>query len=155
MPYPKAQFPERIWDGLTDNADRVSLNSEINPDNNDFQRMSSELIAVQSSSGASLFPTITSGGSITVIDDDGISYPLTTSAIFLADASGGAFTIDLPTAISMAGKTLTIKKIDAVANTITLDGNGSETIDDAITQDIASQYDSVTMVSDGTGWYII
>lgn len=155
MPYPFAQFPEQVWDGLTDNLDRVSLNSEVNPDNDDFQRMATEIIAAQRSGGATLFPPITVGGPITVTDPDGAEFPITTSGIFLVDSTGGALTIDLPAASQMTGKTLTFKKIDVPANAITLDGNSSETIDGSLTQIITQQYVSITIVSDGTEWFIL
>ena len=127
----------------------------MNPDEADWERIASEVISMQNNPGATLLPPVTSGGPITVIDDDEISYPLTTSAIILADATGGAFTINFPSALSMSGQTLSIKKIDATANTITLDADGSETIDDELTQTLTTQYDSINMVSNGIRWFII
>ena len=38
---------------------------------------------------------------------------------------------------------------------ITLDGNSSETIDGAATFVLSTQYESVTIISNGTGWYIL
>jgi len=71
----------------------------------------------------------------------------------LVDASSAAVTYTLPRAV--AGVELDIKKIDSTANLLTIDGNGSETIDGATTATLSSQYDSVTVASDGTAWHIV
>ena len=42
-----------------------------------------------------------------------------------------------------------------LANQVTIDADGSETIDDETTQTLPSQYDSIHIVSDGTEWWII
>lgn len=73
----------------------------------------------------------------------------------LCSASGGAYTITLPAASVVKGKTLTIKKTDASANAVTVDGNAAETIDGAATYALAAQYKYVTMVSDGANWHIV
>jgi len=48
-----------------------------------------------------------------------------------------------------------VKKIDATANTVQIAAAGGQTIDGAATLSIAVQYQSYTMVSNGTGWDII
>lgn len=84
------------------------------------------------------------------------AYTLTLSdSICVVDATGGAVTITLPTAASAINRCFYIKKIDASGNAVTVDGDGSETIDGATTASLASQYDSVQVVSDGTEWWII
>lgn len=74
--------------------------------------------------------------------------------IIIGDATGGSFTVNLPAVASSANFTITIKKVDATANTITVDGNASETIDDATTFVITSQYESITIACDGSSWWI-
>lgn len=69
------------------------------------------------------------------------------------DAAGAAVTITLPTTTSTLGRRLTIKKIGTTA-AVTVDGNGSETIDEELTVDILFQYDAMQIVSDGTEWWI-
>jgi len=76
-------------------------------------------------------------------------------SIILADATSAAITVTLPPAAESVGKRITVKKIDASANAVTVDGNGSETIDDATTAVISSQYDSICLVSDNTEWWIV
>ena len=78
-----------------------------------------------------------------------------TGATVLVNASGGAVTITLPTAAVGEDRRYTIKKIDSSAFTVTIDGNGAETIDGATTAVITMQYESVTVQSDGTSWYIL
>lgn len=73
----------------------------------------------------------------------------------LVNASGGAVTINLPAAAAATGQVLNVKKTDASANGVTLDGNGAETIDGAATLAWTTQYQSYTVICDGTGWSII
>lgn len=73
----------------------------------------------------------------------------------IADATSAAFTITLPSAASMIGSTLDVKKKDPSGNAVTIDGSGAETIDGALTQVVGSQYNSITVQSDGTEWWII
>lgn len=73
----------------------------------------------------------------------------------LGDATGGAFTMNLPSAIEMAGRTFTIKKIDSSINAVTVDGDGSETIDGATTYALVTQYKYVTVQSDGANWVVV
>jgi hypothetical protein len=68
------------------------------------------------------------------------------------DATGGNRTITLPTASTCARRRYEIKKIDSSANTVTVDGYSSETIDGSLTNILSTQYQSVTVVSDGAGW---
>lgn len=75
--------------------------------------------------------------------------------VILVDASSGAVTITLMGASDREGKTLFVKKVDSTANAVTVDGDGSETIDDSTTRVLSSQYDSVQIVSDGSEWWII
>lgn len=73
----------------------------------------------------------------------------------ICNAFGGAFTITLPAVASHTGRIYHIKKIDSSANTVTVDGNSSETIDDSITAILTAQYESITIQSDGSEWWII
>jgi hypothetical protein len=65
----------------------------------------------------------------------------------------GTFTVTLPTASSASGVKLNIKNIGTGA--ITIDGNSAETIDGAATQTISVQYNSLTIISNGSAWYVI
>jgi hypothetical protein len=73
----------------------------------------------------------------------------------LCDATSGAITVNLPTAASATRRVYIIKKTDVSANAITIDGNGSETIDGATTQSLPTQWAYFTIQSNGTAWFII
>jgi hypothetical protein len=81
--------------------------------------------------------------------------------VLLVNASGGNITINLPDSGFVAsakdemGKLFYIKKVDASANTVTIDGYSTQTIDGAGTYVINTQYDSVTIVSDGSNYHIV
>lgn len=81
----------------------------------------------------------------------------TTDSIILADddTAGSAMTITLVAAATAgSGFHLTIKKKGSTANVI-IDGNASETIDGALTATLTTQYESITIISDGSNWNII
>lgn len=75
--------------------------------------------------------------------------------IILVDATSGAITITLPPALSYLNKIYTIKKIDSTTNSVIVDGNGAETIDNNQTVTIGFQYTTLQIVSNGIAWYII
>lgn len=72
-----------------------------------------------------------------------------------ADASGGAFSINLPAASSCLGLTLNIIKIDASANAVTLDPNGAETVGGVATRALATQWAELTVQSNGVSWDVL
>lgn len=84
------------------------------------------------------------------------TYTATTSDdVILASTSGGAWTLTLYTAAGNSGKVLKVKKTTSDTNTLTIDGDGSETIDGQTTFSIAGQYEEVSIVSDGTNWHVL
>ncbi|MCP4113842.1 MAG: hypothetical protein GY737_00275 [Desulfobacteraceae bacterium] len=90
--------------------------------------------------------TITSSDSPYTLD-------LEQNRVLLVNTSGGAVTVNLPPADEADVVPYHIKNINA-ANDVTLDGDGTETIDDSLTQ-VFSYPDCLTVVSDGSNWYII
>jgi len=68
---------------------------------------------------------------------------------------GGGVTRTLPTAVGNRGLTFIVKKNDAAAGTITIDTTGGQTIDGATTYVLTVQYESVTLISDGTNWMVV
>lgn len=73
----------------------------------------------------------------------------------LADATSGAITVNLPAASTATGRIYVVKKIDVSGNHITIDGNGTETIDGGTTLVITTQNDGVNIQSNGTAWFVI
>jgi hypothetical protein len=74
--------------------------------------------------------------------------------LVLCDATTGVVTLTLPAAAASQGRKLVAKKTDASANAVTVDGNGAETVDGAASVSITARYDSVSVISDGTTWWI-
>jgi len=58
----------------------------------------------------------------------------------------------LPATASIAGRTYVIKKVDSSPSGITVDGDGTETIDGAETQSLSNQWDTIRIISDGANW---
>lgn len=75
------------------------------------------------------------------------------SEIIFADATAAAFAVTLPAPTS--GHTVRVKKIDASTNAVTVDGAGTDVIDDAATFTLANQYDAIQVVADGTKWWVV
>jgi hypothetical protein len=73
----------------------------------------------------------------------------------LVDCNGASRTIALPAANTMTGRKLVIKKIDAGAFNVVIDGDNAETIDAALTQTLATQWLVMVIQSNGTSWYIV
>ena len=73
----------------------------------------------------------------------------------LVDATAGNKTVNLPAGSTALHRLYHVKKIDSSSNTVTIDGNASQTIDGALTKVLATQYDSITIQCDGTNWHIL
>lgn len=75
--------------------------------------------------------------------------------LIIADATGGAITMALPPAALVPGRIYVFKRINSGANAVVIDPNASETIDGAATYTLSAQWNSVTIMSNGTAWFII
>ena len=70
--------------------------------------------------------------------------------------TGSTWTATLPSASGNSGLWYCFKKTDATANALTIDGADSETIDGSATNtEVDAQYDTMTIVCDGSNWHII
>lgn len=96
---------------------------------------------IQTSMGLSL-TTITSA---TTLDN-------THNVVF---CNTGAYIVTLPAAASNTGRVYKIKNIDTDGDDITIDGNGSETINGATTYALEDYNQEITIVSHGSNWHII
>jgi hypothetical protein len=99
--------------------------------------------------------TISSSGGYTIVSVTTTHNETATSGtkIVKADTTGGGFTINLPTAVSNTA-TIVIKKTDGTAD-LTVDANGSETIDGGATAILRRVDESITLISDNSNWLII
>ena len=105
-----------------------------------------------------------STSAITAADDAAITAQktgaytaVTDNVIIPVNTSSSAVTITLYAASGNAGRIVCVKDTggSAYTNNITIDANGSETIDGATTQTIASNYGSLLMFCNGSAWFII
>jgi len=83
--------------------------------------------------------------------------PVQASTVYLVDSSSSELTLTLATSSMTNGKQIVFKDStgSTSTNTITVQTEGSETIDGDTSFTIASDYTSITIVSDGNNWYII
>lgn len=76
--------------------------------------------------------------------------------LFLCNSTSGAMTASLPAAATAGnGFIVAFKKTDASANHVTLDANGTETIDGQLTYILSTRYAFVVLQCDGTGWNVV
>jgi hypothetical protein len=94
-----------------------------------------------------------SGSMSTALSTQTSTYSVTNNdSVILADATLGAFTVTLPTAVGCAGREYRFKKVDSSANAVTIGTSSSQTIDGASTYSLSTQYAHVQVVSDGSNW---
>lgn len=75
--------------------------------------------------------------------------------LIIADATAGAITLSLPPAALVPGRIYAFKRINAGANAVVIDPNGSETIDGNLTHTLTPQWNSLTIMSNGVAWFIL
>ena len=68
--------------------------------------------------------------------------------------TGGAFAVNLPTAVNRKNFVICVKNVTTSTNAVTLTPNGAETIDGALTKAITAGYGSCCLISDGANWLI-
>lgn len=139
-------FPEEVWDGTTNNPDRVTLNTQSDPDYNDYLRLSEEVRALQRSSA---------NGPLTVAISGSLALSSAVKeTILIVDASSGEINITLP-APSEKSAPITVKKVDVSEYAVNILPNDSETIDGDSSLIVDSQWSAAKLTTDGTNWYII
>lgn len=83
-------------------------------------------------------------------------YTLTAAnGILLVDATAGAKTVTIATAVGLNGTVFTVVKVDSSSNAVTFDPDGTETISGASTFALSGQYEAITFTSDGANWQIV
>jgi hypothetical protein len=81
---------------------------------------------------------------------------LSTDHTLLVSASSAAVTLSLPAAgTNTATKHLVFQKTDSTANTVTIDGDGSETIDGSTTYLLRNRYQTVILEAGFSSWHVI
>jgi hypothetical protein len=80
---------------------------------------------------------------------------LSTDGTILVDASTSSITVTLPSALNLLGTVFNVKCIDNTNAVIVVGASGSETIDTFSTGIELDLYDSISVKSDGSDWWII
>ena len=93
-------------------------------------------------------------GTPNIITQFGFYTVTATDHTIILDVSSSHNLILLPAA-DYTGGIVVIKRIDASANITTIFPDGSETIDGLASYGISTQYESITIQSDGSNWHII
>ena len=75
--------------------------------------------------------------------------------IVLVDATNNSIMINLPQASTRTGFIFWIKKIDSSANVVAVTPDGADTIDGDATLVLYSEHEVVSLVSDGSDWWVI
>lgn len=75
--------------------------------------------------------------------------------VILCDTTAASMTVTLPPAATVLDEIYYIKKIDSTVNTVTIDGDTGDTIDNDLTQVIRDQWEGLAMISDGAEWFVI
>lgn len=133
---------------LEDTGTTPSSNGEFRRDGTD--------VKVYTGGAAKNLSNIGSGGggggygSLTTVTSD---YTASDGEIVLADASGGAVTVTLPS--PSEALLTTVKKIDSSTNTVTVATPSTETIDGASSESLSSQWEAIESTSDGVDYFII
>ena len=75
---------------------------------------------------------------------------------FMCDTTSAVVELLLPAASTVTGRILVAKRLSAGANVVTLTPDGSDTIDGAADLDLTTQWQAVTIQSDGvSNWYVV
>jgi len=105
---------------------------------------------------------------ITLVTDNGVTFTTARNLIttitsdttltnneetVLVNPSTTAFTVTLPTVVGNAGKHYLIKYVATTGTTVTIDGNGAETINGQPSVTLEYPYSSWDLYTDGTSWY--
>ena len=88
------------------------------------------------------------------IDVTDSPYTAASSQFLNCDASAGGMTINLPPAAINNNAIIAVKKIDGSGNTVTVDADGAELIDGALTAVLTTQWEMITLVCNGVSWSI-
>lgn len=79
----------------------------------------------------------------------------TNDNILFCNAASSPLVIELPSSSGLSGKQYTIKKVDSTGNSVIVDANGLQTIDENQLLYINTQYEVKTIVADGSNWWIV
>ena len=139
------------------------MTTNINPETIEWENATEEAPSTSKRLGLSASGELVYGNSSiqTIIAAGGSTSSTATinNLIYLIDTNTNntAYTLNLFSAVGNTGAEVIIKDSggDASSYNITIDGNGSETIDGSTTIVINSNYGRLHLVSNGTSWFDI
>ena len=142
----------------TGNIITITEDGGNGPDGNSLQLGGPNDYVTMLSNGAAWFITSSNrlAGNTRYYDGSG-TYDIDMAVdVYLVSSYGGALTTRLPpaNAAEAIGRRVTIKKTDPSANTVTVSEQGGSG-PDQYSQVLSSQYEAITVVSNGAQWYII
>lgn len=79
---------------------------------------------------------------------------LASDSTVLCDASGAAFTVTLQASAGNSGRVVSVTKTDSSTNAVIVATTGGETINGSSSIQITRQWASVTLVADGSNWFL-
>lgn len=155
-----AVWRELLLQVVQDAAPKLGGNLDVNG-NQIISTSNGDIILAPNGTGevgigtASPSSVLTVGGAVaTPVAMKTAAYTLAaTDSVVVCDASGGTFTVTLPSASGIVGRQYCIKRINGGINSVTVAAAGSETIDGSATTVLLTQYAVVTLVSDGANWW--
>ena len=150
-----AEIPHHIGIKYTGtNADRLAMTTTDTPSGTFFVESDTDEVYVWSN--AWIRWQVEEEGVILGVVAKGADYTATaTDYTILVTCAAANITITLPAVANNTGRIYNVKKLDATAWTVIVDGDGVETIDGALTQTLLAQYDSIQVQCDSTEWWII
>lgn len=84
------------------------------------------------------------------------NYTITTAdRLVYVDTTSGNVTVTLPAAASVTANTVYSVQKTAAGNTVTVDGDGAETIDGSATASLTTLYSRLDLISNGSAWVSI
>lgn len=145
-----------------DNSGNIVTISEASagpgPDGKDLQLGGEDDYAIMLSNGAEWFVMASNriAGNTRYIDSTGTEDIDMSVDTYLLSSFGGALEARLPpaNAAKAVGRTITLKKTDSSVNAVTVTEQGGSGPDQS-SYVLSGQYDAVTVVSNGSQWYII
>lgn len=96
-------------------------------------------------------PPAPTGYTVVALQTGPGSYNAAVNEAVPVDVTGGVFTVNLP-AGHAAGDKILVKLRGLATNLLTVDADGAETIDGALTFDLTTNDESAEFMSDGTNW---
>jgi hypothetical protein len=92
-------------------------------------------------------------GKLSVTPVKTAAYTAKAGEMVKVNAAGGAFTVTLPTAKGLQGRSIVIQESNNSTTAVTVATSLSQTINGASTKSLTTAYGRTTFVSDGSNWF--